>query len=149
MPQGVGRDVLGNAGSLGGFATGVPGDFVADRDVRAPVLYCTREQVGLRLHPAPVFPQRLQQFGAERHVAVATPFAGTNVHQLALAVDIADLQTAQFGATDPGRIERHQPRPVQQVARRIDEPAHFFLAETIGSRRTDLGRGCAPACSDA
>src|SRR5258707_1358630 len=42
--QSVGRDAFGDC-ALSGFATGMPRDLVADWDVRAPVLYRTREQV--------------------------------------------------------------------------------------------------------
>ena len=44
---------------------------------------------------------------------LAAPLGGQNVHHLALDVDITYSQTAQLGAADPGRIERHQHRTVK------------------------------------
>jgi hypothetical protein len=39
-----------------------------------------------------------------------------NADQHPLAVDVGDLQCAQFGASDTGRVEGHEDGPVHQVA---------------------------------
>src|SRR2546425_9893770 len=58
----------------------------------------TGEQVGLRLAPTPVFPQRFEERGAERHVTAAAPFATIYPNHHPLAIDVADFQTCQFRA---------------------------------------------------
>ena len=78
---------------------------------------------------------------AKRHVAVAAALARPNVNQLALAVDIVDLQMAQFGATHPRRVKRHEHRPVQQVTGGIDELAHFLLTQHNRKAAYRLGKG--------
>src|ERR1017187_5036262 len=119
VAQSVRRDVFGDAGSLGGFATGVPRDFVADGDVRAPVVYRTGEQVGLGLHPAPVFPQGFQQFGAERHVAIAVALACPNVNQLALAVDEIGRAHVWTPVTEICTLSLPDALPICQYSRRV------------------------------
>jgi hypothetical protein len=107
VTQSVRRAVLRNAGSLGGLATGLPRDFVADGDPRASSLpYLETGRSGASSSAS--IRAGLQQFGAERHVAIAATLACPNVNELAWAVDIADLQTAQLGSSYPRRIERHQ-----------------------------------------
>ena len=94
-------DALRDAGVPGRLLTCAPDSFDRDRHVGSPALLVAWKQIGLRLHPAPVLAQGLQQLRAQRHVAVASAFAFTDVDHHALAVDVADLQRAQLGRRMP------------------------------------------------
>jgi hypothetical protein len=50
------------------------------------------------------------------------------------AVDVADFQVAQLGPPDARGAQRHQDGAIEQIAGRIDEPGHFFLAQDRGQR---------------
>ena len=54
-----------------------------------------------------------------------------NVNHHERTVDVFDLQTYQFGATQAGRVERHQHGAMRQVSRRIDDPCDLFLTENV------------------
>src|ERR1700687_1312504 len=64
VPQGMRRKVFGEAGGSGSMLTRQPHHMGGDGNVGTTTIYCTGEQKSLRLHPAPVDAQSLQQFGA-------------------------------------------------------------------------------------
>jgi hypothetical protein len=76
-----------------------------------------------------VFAQGLKQPGTERDVPIASTLALLDVQHHPPAVDVGDLQPAQLSPAYAGRIERHHHRTMHQVAGRIDQTGHFFLAE--------------------
>jgi hypothetical protein len=128
VPQRVRRDVLGDAGLLGGLPTGFPGCLGGDGDVRPPVPHGAGKQIRLGLHPAPINAKRLQEFLAQRHIAITIAFAVADVDHHAFAVDIGDLQAAQFRATHASGVQRHEHSAVEQVTGCIDQPGYLIRA---------------------
>ena len=57
-----------------------------------------------------------------------------------LTVDVADLETAQFGTSHGGGIQGHEQGAVIEIACRIDEPRHFFRAEHDGQASGRFGK---------
>src|SRR5262249_46890928 len=66
------------------------------------------EQVKLRLAPAPVLSQSLQQGWTERQITIFAAFALYYADDHALAIDVADLDASDFAASHAGAIQRHQ-----------------------------------------
>ena len=120
---------FGDARSLRRFPAGFPEHFGRDRLVGARAVDRAGKQVRLRLHPAPVLAQGLQQLRAQRHIAVLAAFALADVDEHAVAVDILDLQLAQLGSAHTGRVQRHQHGAMKQIAGRVDQPDRFFLRQ--------------------
>ena len=96
MPQQMRAHGFRDSGSLSRFPARLPQNFGRDGLVGAGAVDRPGEHVGLRLHPAPVLTQRLKHLWAQRHVAVLAAFALPDVDQHAGAVDILDLEAAQF-----------------------------------------------------
>ena len=71
----------------------------------------------------------LEQFRAEHDIAVLAALAALDVNHHALAVDVADFQARQFGASHSGGVESHQQSAMEGSASRIDESRDFFLTE--------------------
>lgn len=92
-------------------------------------------------HPTPVDPQGLQQLGTKGHIAVPTSFALVNANHHTLAVDVGDLQAAEFGAAHRGGVKGHQQRAVIGVARGINKSGNFLGAENGGQPSAELGKG--------
>jgi len=88
VPQQMGCNVFGDAGSLRRLFASRLKHFGGDRLICSRAIDSTREKVDLRLHPPPVFEQSLQEFRAQWNVPVATPFSLTNADEHALAVNI-------------------------------------------------------------
>ena len=82
-----GRDSLADAGPLGSFGAGTPHDLVRNR-LFAVAMQARGEQVGLRLEPAPVSTQSLQQRRAQRQVTILAALAVDDVEDHTRAVDV-------------------------------------------------------------
>jgi hypothetical protein len=119
-------NTLGDAGALRGHAAGVPDNLVGDGGIHAVAFHHAGEHVGGRLHPAPVLAQGIQQFGTERHVAVALALALPDMDQHELLIDVGGFQLHQFGAAHAGGVQGHQDCAIQQVGGGIDQPCDFF-----------------------
>src|SRR5215472_3393211 len=85
-----------------------PDVFVRDGLLRSALGMAAGKQVGLWLAPTPVVPQRLQQHWTERQVAAAASFAAIYADHHPLAIDVADLETSEFGAPHAGAVEGDQ-----------------------------------------
>ena len=94
----------------------------------------------MRLHPAPVLAQGLQQLRGQQDVAVTATLALANMNDHAFAVDIGDLEVAQFGPAQAGCIQHHQHGAVHQVLRGSNEPRHLFLTQYCGQPPLTLGK---------
>src|SRR5208337_3715500 len=81
------------------------------------------------LPPAPILPQRLQQSRTQRQVTIFAALALYHSDDHALAIDVADLETREFGASHAGSIECHQQRPSKEVSGGIDQLRDFLLAQ--------------------
>ena len=97
MPQGVRRDVLGDAGSLGGLPAGFPRHLRVDGDIGSPVLHGAGKQIRLGFHPVLIDAKRLEQLLTQRHIAVIPALTLTDMHHHALAIDVSGFQVAQLG----------------------------------------------------
>src|SRR5476649_1494718 len=96
VTQQMGTYGLSYARSLRGFAAGLPQYLGRDGLVGAGPVDGARKHVGLRLHPTPVLTKRLKRLRAQRNVAVLAAFALADVDEHAGAVDVFDLEVAQF-----------------------------------------------------
>ena len=136
----VGVNAFFDAGPLGRGLTGVPDHLGGKRLIRTPVVDGARKQPGLRLHPAPVLPQGLQQLRTERDVAVTSALAMLNVDEHGLAIDVFDLQVAHFAIPHARGIEHHQHAcgPAGCWAESISRATSSTVRIT-GSRRGALG----------
>src|SRR6266567_5891568 len=92
VPQGVRGNMFLDARTAGGFLACFPRRFGRDRHIAAPALYSPGEEIGFGLHPAPVDPQGLQQFLAQRDISVVPAFALSNVDDHTAAINVSDLQ---------------------------------------------------------
>jgi hypothetical protein len=101
VSQGMRRKMFGEAGGSGSMLTRQPHHIGGDGHVGPPTIYRTGEQKGLRLHPAPVDAQRLQQLGAQRNIPVAATLALVNTNHHGLAVDIGPLNDTVPNAAWP------------------------------------------------
>ena len=112
----MGTNVFGDAGCLRGFPASLPEHFRCDRLIGSPAVFRSRKQISLGVHPAPVLTQGLEQLRTERHIAVTVPLAVPDMDQHAHAVDVLDLEMAQFGSAHAGRVQRHQHGAMKQIA---------------------------------
>jgi hypothetical protein len=64
-----------------------------------------------------------------------------NVNQHASAVDVVDLQVAEFGVPHAGRVQDHQHRPIGEILRAIDQTGDFLRGENHGEASRDLRKG--------
>jgi hypothetical protein len=85
--------------------------------------------------------QFFEQDRAEHDMAVLPSFAILNVHDHASAIDIADFQACELGATRTGAVQGHQNGAIEGSRRSIDELCYFFLTENRGQAIALLGIG--------
>src|SRR6516225_9777719 len=72
-------------------------------------------------------------------LAIFTALAAADMHDHALAVDIADLEPGHLGATRAGSVEGHHQDAVEGGRSGVDEPGDFLLAEDGGQATYLLG----------
>ena len=115
--------------------------FVVMGLVSAPTIDRAREEVRLRSHPAVVLTQSRSSVGTERHVAIAATLPSLDMNQHAPAIDVPDLQLAQFRIAHAGRD-----KTISIV--RCDSPSAASITRAFsstlricGSRRGALGYG--------
>ena len=63
----------------------------------------------------------------------------TNHH--ALAVNVGDLETAQFRSPHGSGVQRHEQGAVEEITGRVDELCHFLRAEHDWQPPGRLGKG--------
>src|SRR5215471_13194264 len=95
----MGVDALIDARCLGSLATGQPHDIGSDGHIGTPVVHGSGKEIGLGFHPAPVDSQGFEQFGTEWHFTVTATLALVNADHHALAINVGDLEPAQFGSS--------------------------------------------------
>src|ERR1019366_4713797 len=134
------RNALVDAGALASLVHGLPHDLRSNGHICPPVVHRAWEQVGLGLHPAPILTQGVQQLGTQENIAVAAALALVDPNDHAFAVDMGDLEMAQFRAADAGRVQRHHHGAAHQVLCRIDHPLDLFWTEDDGELPGTLGK---------
>jgi len=95
---------------------------------------CFVEEPGLWLFPAPVLAECVQQRGAQRHIAIFTAFALTDVYDPTLAIDVLHPKPEQLAATHAGRVKRHEDGACLEIAGGVDERATSSGLNTCGTR---------------
>jgi len=100
VSQRVWRDMLPDPRALRCLSASFPRNLGGDGNVRSPILQRAGKQIVLRLHPTPIDTERVQKFFAQGNITVMSAFPLADVNHHPLAVDIGDLKTAQFRATD-------------------------------------------------
>lgn len=108
MSQQVRVNVFFDVGLVRGKLAGIPDDLRSNRFIGTPVVDGTWEQPSLRSHPAPVFPQGLQQLGTQRDIAITSTLAVLNMDEHGLAIDVFDLQVAHFAIPHASGVEHHR-----------------------------------------
>src|SRR6476646_9048417 len=98
----MGRDSLGDSRTTSGCDAGIVNGLVCNRQILPAPTVRARKQVTLRLLPAPVFAQSLEQCGAERDVPGGTALAEFDVDHHPGTVNIADRQQGYFGTSHSG-----------------------------------------------
>ena len=129
MTQRVRRNALADASSTRGLATCDPDGLVRNRLIESAAKGACGKQVELRLAPAPVLAQRLEQGWAERQVTIFAALARHHTDDHPLAIDVADLEMREFGPSHAGAVERHQQRPSKKIPGRVDQMRNFFPAQ--------------------
>jgi len=109
VAQAMGRNALANAALSCGFTARD-----LHRLVRDGLLGFGRvargKQIYLRLAPAPVGAQRLEQRRAQRQIPILAALAFHHADDHAPAVDVTNLQTGNFGTAHARAIKQHQQR---------------------------------------
>ena len=90
---------------------------------------------------APDLAQQLQRALRQGHVAVAVAFAGTNVQEHALRIDIAHFQLEGFTQTQAAGINRGQSDPVVQGFHAGQDLAHLAGREDDRQLEFRIGPG--------
>src|SRR5688572_31050519 len=129
VAQRVRRDGLVNAGLARGEAHSIPDHPGRNGRVGSPPVPRAWKEVRLRPHPTVVLAQRGKQRRTERHLAIATAFALLDAEDHPRAIDVADLEVAQFAAAQAGAVERQQQRAVIEILRPCDEALYFLWTE--------------------
>src|ERR1700722_15259377 len=132
MAQAVGREMLADTCRSRRLPTGVPDHVGTDGNVSAHRFDGTWKQKSLGLHPAPVDAQSFQQLGAQWDIAVAAALTLFNANHHALTVHVAYLQTARFGPTQSGGVQRGYQGAGIEIWRRINELGHLFWTKHGG-----------------
>ena len=132
--------MLADTSMFRGLRHGLPDNLLCNGNVGSPVVDGAGEQICLRLHPTPILAQGLQQLRGQQDIAVTAALALANMNDHPFAVDIADLQVAQFSASQAGRIQHHQHGAVHQVLRGSNEQRHFLLTQYGGHPPLTLGK---------
>ena len=94
VPEGVRRHMLGHPSMFRGLSHSGPDNLLCDGHVGPSVVDGAGKQICLRLHPAPILAQGLQQLRGQQDVAVTAALALANMNDHAFAVDITDLELA-------------------------------------------------------
>jgi hypothetical protein len=133
VSQGMRMQRFLNIGTLGGLAAGVPDDLRVNGIVGGMPL-TSGKKPGLRFttQTAIMFPQRGQQVGAEHDIAIFASLASLNMDHHALAVDIGNLETGQFGPPHSSAVQRHQNGVMKRAGRGVDQTGDFVLTQNDG-----------------
>ncbi len=95
------RYTLLDAGMFCCVADTVPDDLLSDGHIGQPIANHTWEQVGLGLHPAPVFAQSLQKLGGQKIIAITVFIALMNMNDHGFTVDVGDFQVTHSALRRP------------------------------------------------
>src|SRR5215470_5192394 len=130
MPQRVRMNRFPETRTLSCLLASMPNSFRIDGPIPAMAVI-TRKEPDTRLspQPPPVFPEFLEQLGAQHHVAILASLPALDVNHHALAVDVANFQVRQFGTAHSGSVERHQQGAMVGSAGGINQCGYLFLAE--------------------
>ena len=104
VTQSVQCYALAKLGLLSGFPASDPYYLVPDRLIRTAPRAATGKQMHLRFTPAPVLAQGFQQRRTQRQIAALAAPASLDTDDHALAVNVADLQTACLGTPHPSGV---------------------------------------------
>ena len=107
VSQDVRVDSLFNARAFRRFTASVPGYLRRDR-VFGCVVYSAGEEPFRGFVSAPVFAQSFEQLRAEHDLSILAAFARPDADDHPLTVDVAYLETGEFGAANAGRIQGHE-----------------------------------------
>src|SRR5215467_279724 len=139
VSQSVWCDAFVDAGPTCGLTACDPDCLIGNRLFLLYATHARRKQVDLGLTPAPILPQGFQQGWAERQIAIFSALAGDDTDDHSLAINVADLEVREFGATHAGAVERHQQRASKQRPSGVDETRYFLSTEHRGQSAPIFG----------
>ena len=122
-------DCLADAGSPGCLAASMPDGFLCDRLIGAARLQTGKQPAIPPPDRAVIDPQLVEEFRAERNLAVLAAFTLSNADYHAFLVDVLRTEMAHLGAAHAGRIERHQDGPMPQVAGGGNQTGDFIATQ--------------------
>ena len=139
--QSVWGDAFADASLARGLATGDPDGFVRDGVVRIRAEDRGWETSRAWACASASTRAGPQQGWTERQIAIFAALAGHHAEDHPLAIDIADLQTREFGAAHAGAVEGHQQRASKQCPCRIDQTRDFLPTQHRRQPAPVLGIG--------
>src|SRR3981189_3065637 len=101
VAQSVRSNALAGAGRLGSFGACQPYGLVGN-GLFSVAIPSRGKQISLWLEPAPMGAQCLKKGWAQRQVAILAALAFHHTDDHALAVDVTELETGDFGAPHAG-----------------------------------------------
>jgi len=93
----------------------LPDHLRRDWGIGTPAVVRPRKEKGLRSHPPVVLPERGEERGTQRNLAIAATFALLDAQHHAVTIDVTDFQLARFAATQARPVERHQQCAVIEI----------------------------------
>ena len=140
VPQSVRMNVISEACSCRGCSASLPDHFGSDRSFAGvPAIAGKQPQFRWMAKSAQVTLQFLQQFRAEHDIAVLTALPAFDVNDHSFTIYVLDFQMRQFGAPQPGCVERHQKNPVEHGWSGIDKFRYLLHAEDLGKPKSLRG----------
>jgi hypothetical protein len=97
-----------------------------------------KEQDGMAVG-FPLFTQEQQRAFGQGHVAILVAFAGTDVQEHALRIDIADLQAKPFTQAQAAGVDGGQSDAMIQGGNNGEDAAHFRSGEDDGEFKLGIG----------
>jgi hypothetical protein len=104
---------------------------------QATVALGGKEKAGMPVG-APPFPEQFQGALGQRHEAVAVAFAGPDVQEHALGIDVADFQGERLSQAQAAGIDGREGHPMIQARDLGEDRAHLAGREDDG--QFELGR---------
>ena len=143
VAQGVDMGVLGDAAGLEGQAKGPLQGGAAHRlggraGAQAAVTFGGKEQDRMAMG-FPLLAQEPQRALGQRDVAVPVAFAGADMQEHALRIDIAHFQAQAFAQAQPAGVEGNEANPMIQGGHGGQDATHFGGREH--DRQFELGIG--------
>jgi len=143
VTQGMDMGLLGDAAGLESQTEGALQGGAAHRFGRGAgaqsIVSLGRKKQGRMAVRFPLLAQEQQGAFGQRDVAILIAFAGADVQEHALGINVTDLKPKPFGQTQAARVNGDQTDPMVQGGNRGDNAAHFRGGEHDGEFELGIG----------